>query len=85
MTKSHKFTTLAEIAALTPEEFGRMLPDFVLWHSYASTGHTVGLVALGFDWIDDGKPGELSHVTIDGEVVVKGPAFSEDHALRVGV
>lgn len=81
MTKHHEFTKLAEIAALTPEEFGRMLPDFVIWHRYASAAHIAAeTVSHGFTWIDDGRPGELHSVILNDVTVIKGPTFSEDDA-----
>lgn len=79
MTMHHAFTTLAEIAALTPEEFGRMLPDFVIWHRYASAAHIAAeTVSQGFTWIDDGRPGELHSVSLNDVTVIKGPAFTGD-------
>jgi hypothetical protein len=62
--------TLQDIAQLTPDEFQRFLPDFVVWHTYAQQAIKTGLLCNGINWTDDGEPG-LSYisVTIDGEAV----------------
>ena len=76
----HKLSTLAQIALLTPEQFGRMLPDFIAWYEFSQVAQrTEGISSSGFTWIDDGQPGEVTAIYLtDAETGVRHEFLSAD-------
>ena len=64
MSNRHQLESLAQIAALTPEQFGRMLPDFIAWYEFMQSIKGGIVTTTGFEWVDDGRPGEISAVSI---------------------
>lgn len=61
----YPLSTLKQIALLTPEQFGRMLPDFIAWYEFAQVARCVdGVTSTGFVWVDDGAPGEVTAVDL---------------------
>ena len=62
MTAEHRVNTMADIAALTPEQFGRMLPDLIAWYEFTQAMRIDGVKTNGFVWVDDGNPGEVTSV-----------------------
>ncbi len=74
--------TTDDILALSPEQFGRFLPDLVAWYELSKSAMETGLITGSvLRWLDDGKPGEIhsvDFVTQSGELIgtLEGPAFS---------
>lgn len=68
MTMEFKLTTLAEIAVLSEDQFGRMLPDFAAWFLFGKEAQKVGATVTGFTWIDDGEPGVIREVGVTDPV-----------------
>ena len=64
MSNEIRLDTIADFLALTPAQFERMLPDFVAWHALAKLAIEAGAESSKFTWIDDGKPGDLSSVSL---------------------
>lgn len=64
----HTLNHVTDFAALSEEQFQRMLPDFCRWFTFAKEMQEVGARATDFVWIDDGDPGVLSEVrlVVDG-------------------
>lgn len=81
MTKEFKIERVADFMALSDEEFGRMLPDFLVWFKLCKEASAAGAEVRGFRWLDDGRPGELHSVEMTikdtGEVqIIPGSAFT---------
>lgn len=77
-----KIETMADILALSPEQFGRFLPDLAAWFVFSKQAKEIGAVVSEMTWVDDNKQGQIHHVhVVDMEGnslgIVKGPAFSE--------
>ncbi len=82
MSDQFKLETIGDFAALTPEQFGRMLPDFIAWHQFAQYAKSVNAEVVGFTWVDDGLAGEMHiiriHETDTGnKYSIKGPAHTQ--------
>ncbi len=80
MSTSHAITAVTDMLKLSREEFARMLPDLMVWHSLCLDLQERGAEVQAFLWIDDGKSGEIygGDITIKetGErYFVPGPAF----------
>ena len=64
-----RLDTIADFADLSPEQFARMLPDFIVWHKFHSNVKAAGLAyAIGFIWRDDGDAGAITDVSIHDPV-----------------
>lgn len=59
-----KLNTIQQFAALSPEQFARMLPDFLAWHYLCHEAQKLGATAVGFTWVDDGNSGQIHSVDI---------------------
>lgn len=58
MSKEHNITSVTDMLALSAEEFGRMLPDLVVWwHAAKAIAEIDGATNTGFTWLDDGAIG----------------------------
>mgnify|MGYP003404699696 CR=1 FL=1 len=55
MSDRIEIRTLTDIAALSPDEFMRFLPDLVIWHSLAHEALDLGAYEATMIWVDDGK------------------------------
>lgn len=62
--KRMEFDRLADLMALSPEEFARFLPDFVAWFEFSKAMQELGGQVQNMTWIDDGRPGEVSRVQL---------------------
>jgi len=60
----YELSTIKQFAALTQEQFARMLPDFVVWHAFVNDAKSHGFEVLGFRWVDDAHSGEIHSVDI---------------------
>lgn len=75
----HRIDSIKDIAALSEDQFSRMLPDLIEWHSIVRKLSDVVSVT-GFTWIDDGKPKVVHSFNLtdsDGVHVLKGPGWTE--------
>jgi len=61
--KTHRISTVADMLALTDDEFARMLPDLCEWRRLArvATAAEPAIEHTGFIWVDDGNV-EVTHV-----------------------
>ena len=59
-----KLSTIQDFADLSPEQFARMLPDFLVWHSFHHEETKLYASSVGFTWIDDGHSGQIHSVEI---------------------
>ena len=62
--KEHRFERLTDMLTLEPEEASRMLPDLLMWIGLAKEAQAAGADVISFIWVDDGKPGEFSHIDL---------------------
>lgn len=69
--KEFNLSRVQDMAELTPEQFKRMLPDLITWFAYAKLmkDGNPNAVMHGFIWVDDGKPGVLRSVVLNGQEV----------------
>ena len=70
-TKEYDLSRVQDMAELTPEEFMRMLPDLKTWYAFArflKEGEPIA-VTHTFIWRDDGNPGVIASVEINGQAV----------------
>lgn len=75
-----KIDTIADILALSPEQFGRFVPDLAAYFVFAKEAEKIGGTVSGMIWVDDNKPGQIHSVRVvdtDGNSIatVNGPAF----------
>lgn len=59
-----RIQTLADIAALTPDEFERFLPDLIAWHGVSTAISAIGATSLSLNWCDDGRPGIMTYIDL---------------------
>ena len=64
----YELNHITDFAALSLEQFHRMLPDFYRWFTFAKEMQELGARTDGFTWVDDGDPGVISevHLTVEG-------------------
>jgi hypothetical protein len=62
--KTKSIKTLNDIAALSPDEFTRFIPDLIVWHEFAKEALSVGFALDGLEWNDDGRQGVITHVDV---------------------
>ena len=59
MSNKIKIEKMSDIAALTPEQFERFLPDLKTWHEYVRKPEFQAIIdvlpATAMIWFDDGK------------------------------
>ena len=69
--KEYDLSRVEQMAELTPEEFKRMLPDLKAWYAMARfvTDGEPSAVPHTFRWRDDGNPGVVTSVAINGQAV----------------
>ena len=69
--KEYDLSRVQDMAELTPEEFMRMLPDLKAWYAMARfvTDGEPSAVPHTFRWRDDGNPGVVTSVAINGQEV----------------
>lgn len=69
--KEYDLSRVEQMAELTPEEFARMLPDLIAWFNFAKRVQRIdpSAVSHGFLWRDDGNPGVVTSVAINGQEV----------------
>lgn len=60
-----ELNTIEQFAELTQPQFERMLPDFIGWFVLVKEAQALGAVAVGFTWVDDGKPSEIHSINIE--------------------
>jgi hypothetical protein len=66
MSALNKFeiVTVADIVALSPDQFERFLPDFITYYFLMQTLKGVPLESASMVWCDDSKPGLITDVTL---------------------
>lgn len=77
--------TMRDISKLTPEEFGRFIPDLIAWHSVAHAMAEFAecpvddLNVNALIWTDDGRPGVVTSIKLgDHELLEQPIAIAKD-------
>lgn len=62
--KTHNIKHIADLLKLDSSEFERMLPDLRAWCEFGKLINHPDVEVVGFDWVDDNKPGEIHSVGV---------------------